>query len=75
GSNIFNILGIIGVAATLKPLDSTDLSKVDLGMMLALAIALLPAAKSGGRISRGEGLVFLAIFSGYTWWLISNQLT
>lgn len=73
GSNIFNILGIIGVAALLKPLDASGLGWIDLGMMLALAVILLPLARSGGRINRWEGLFLLLVFVGYTTWLITKQ--
>jgi len=73
GSNIFNILGIVGVAALIRPLDASGLSWVDLGVMFALAVALLPVARSGGRVNRWEGLVLLLVFVVYTVWLITAQ--
>ncbi len=73
GSNIFNVLGIVGVAALLHPLDASGLSWVDLGIMFALAAALLPVARSGGRVNRWEGLVLLLVFVAYTAWLITSQ--
>lgn len=73
GSNIFNVLGILGVAALITPLESPELSWIDLGVMLAVSIGLLPVVRSGGRISRGEGAVLLAIYVGYTWWLLRQS--
>lgn len=73
GSNIFNVLGILGVAALVQPLDAPELAWVDLGMMLLVSIALLPVVRSGGRISRGEGAVLLAIYGGYTFWLLRQS--
>lgn len=72
GSNIFNIVGILGLCALIKPISAPGISLVDLGLMLAIAVALLPLCKTGGRISRAEGGVLLAVYGGYTWWLISG---
>lgn len=65
GSNIFNILGILGVAALARPLQNTGMSAVDLGVMIALAILLLPLARSGWRLSRWEGGVLFTIYVAY----------
>lgn len=70
GSNIFNLLGILGVAALLSPLDGSDISRLDLGVMLAAAVLLLPLARVRGQIGRIEGILMLATYGGYTWWLI-----
>jgi cation:H+ antiporter len=71
GSNIFNIVGILGLCALIKPISAPGISLLDLGLMLAIAVALLPLCKTGGRISRVEGAALLAVYVGYTWWLIS----
>lgn len=72
GSNIFNLLGILGVAALIEPLHVPALSWGDLTVMLVLAIALLPLAKSGGRVNRLEGAALLAGYVGYTAWLLAR---
>lgn len=72
GSNIFNVLGIAGFGAVLAPIDASGLSRIDLGMMLLTAIALLPLARTGGRISRLEGAGLLVVYAGYTGYLISR---
>jgi cation:H+ antiporter len=73
GSNIFNIVGILGLCALVKPISAPGISLLDLGLMLVIAVALLPLCKSGGKISRAEGGVLLAVYVGYTWWLISSN--
>jgi cation:H+ antiporter len=73
GSNIFNVLGILGVTAVVSPLAAPELAKVDLGVMLLVSVGLLPVVRSGGRISRGEGAVLLAIYVGYTVWLLRQS--
>lgn len=75
GSNLFNLLGIVGLAAVLRPIESTGLRWGDLLMMLGLSVVLLPLAKSGGRISRWEGAFLLASFCGYSVWLVSRELS
>lgn len=72
GSNLFNILGILGVAGLVRPIEAPGLEWADLGLMLAVAIAALPVAWSGGRISRTEGAVLLAVYVGYTAWLLNR---
>lgn len=72
GSNIFNVLGILGVAAVIKPIEAPGLEWGDLGAMLLIAIALFPLAKSGGRVNRWEGAALLAVYVGYTAWLLAR---
>ena len=71
GSNLFNVLGILGVAALVQPINAPELAWLDLGVMLLVSVALLPIVRSGGRISRLEGAALLAVYLGYTAWLIS----
>jgi cation:H+ antiporter len=73
GSNIFNIVGILGLCALLHPIQAPGINLVDLSAMLVLAVVLLPLSKSGGKISRGEGAGLLAVYVGYTWWLIAQN--
>jgi cation:H+ antiporter len=70
GSNTFNILGIFGVAALVKPIEAQGLEWGDLIVMLVIAVALLPLAKSGGRVTRWEGAALLVSYVGYTTWLL-----
>lgn len=70
GSNLFNALGILGVAAVLRPLDATGIGGVDLGMMLATAVLILPLAWSGYELSRHEGALLLALYAGYVGFLL-----
>ena len=69
GSNVFNILAILGLTAVIVPIPvPTDLGFVDLSIV-AGAAALLLVALAMGRIGRGWGLVFLALYAGYIGWL------
>ncbi|WP_419191882.1 calcium/sodium antiporter [Engelhardtia mirabilis] len=66
GSNIFNVLAIVGVAATVRPLSvSAELIARDCPWMLGLSVLLLPLMRSGYRISRGEGLLLLGAYGLY----------
>lgn len=69
GSNIFNILGIIGISGTITPLTSEQISYTDLFMMLGIALFLLPLMRTGYRIVRLEGALLLMIYIGYLWYL------
>lgn len=69
GSNIFNILGILGAAALVRPLDAAGLRGADLAVMMLFACALLPLARSDFRLDRREGLLLLVGYVAYLAWL------
>ena len=70
GSNIFNILGILGITALIIPISSVGISYVDLGVMLFTAIILFPLSRTGFSISRFEGALLLTGYGGYIYYLI-----
>lgn len=66
GSNIFNLLGILGVAGLLQPLPmDARLLRFDQWVMLAAAVLLVIFLYTGRRLSRGEGVVLLVGYVGY----------
>ena len=65
GSNIFNILCILGITACIQPIDVVGIGMLDLAFMLGLSLLLLPFAFTQRSISRSEGVVFLSIYGGY----------
>lgn len=69
GSNIFNILGVLGAAGLVNPLTGGGVTPVDFAAMLGLAVLLLPMMIIGKNISRLEGGILLASYGGYLWWL------
>ena len=66
GSNIYNVLGILGVTAIVEPVAvPPEIAKLDIWIMLTATVLLLVFAVSGWRLSRVEGTSFLAIYAGY----------
>ena len=71
GSNIFNILLILGVSSQVMPLVSSDITIVDYAVMIAAAaFPLLFGFR--GKIGRVGGAVMLLCFVLYTWYLIAG---
>jgi len=70
GSNIFNILGILGITAIVIPIGSEGISFIDFGVMLFTALILLPLSKTGFKISRLEGLFLVAGYIVYIYYLL-----
>jgi cation:H+ antiporter len=70
GSNIFNILGILGITALIVPINAVGISYIDLGIMLLTAIILFPLSRTGFSISRLEGAFLLAGYVFYIYHLI-----
>jgi cation:H+ antiporter len=77
GSNVFNILGVLGVTAALAPngiaVPQAALA-FDLPVMIAVAIAALPVFFTGYSINRWEGAVFLAYYAAYTLFLLLDAV-
>lgn len=66
GSNIFNILGILGVTALVSPFDiPRALLVYDVWVLLAVTALLLWFALTTARITRAEGVVFLLSYAAY----------
>ncbi|MDZ7625270.1 MAG: calcium/sodium antiporter [Ignavibacteriaceae bacterium] len=70
GSNIFNILGILGITSLVIPLSSAGISYIDFGVMLFTAMILLPLSKTGFKISRLEGIFLLVGYIIYIYYLL-----
>lgn len=71
GSNIFNILGILGLTAIIAPIHIAPAAiSFDLPVMVAVAIACLPIFFSGQVIARWEGAVLLGCYCSYVIYLI-----
>jgi cation:H+ antiporter len=68
GSNIFNLLGILGVSALLQPLPvHARILQFDQWVMLGTSLLLLFFLHTGRRLSRAEGGVLLAGYGIYVW--------
>lgn len=75
GSNLFNTLGVVGIAGLISPaVVSDDLLHRDLPFLMVMTLLLIAFGyhwKRDGRINRVEGLVFLVLWLAYTGYLIA----
>ncbi len=72
GSNIFNILGILGVTALVSPLAvPPEIIRADIWVMSAAAVLLVVFARTGWRLGRREGAVMLGGYAAYMGWLLT----
>lgn len=70
GSNLFNILGVLGFTAVIKPISfSNRITGQGVWIMLAVSILLVPLILSSRKISRAEGTVILSFYFLYIFWL------
>ncbi len=70
GSNIFNVLGILGTTAMIQPLNAAGITDIDLGVMVLLAIVLMVFLWTRLRLERLEGAFLLSGFVVYIGWLV-----
>ena len=70
GSNIFNILLILGVSSVIHPMDVSQTYLYDIGMLILTMLAVyLPIAKTK-KVGRGTGIVMVLCYVVYTVYLI-----
>lgn len=72
GSNVFNILMILGVTGLIQPMQITGITSVDLSMLVISMILLWLFSYTKYTLSRWEGAVLTAVFLGYICWLVAN---
>ena len=72
GSNIFNLLLILGAASTICPLTMGGITFVDWGVMLLSSLILLAATGTFEKhtLDRKDALIFLLVYAGYMVWLL-----
>jgi len=67
GSNITNILLVLGVSGSISPVPiAPQIASFDVWVMLAATVVLVPVLVSGQRLSRVEAALFLACYAIYT---------
>jgi cation:H+ antiporter len=75
GSNLFNLLIVLGVGGTLAPGGlpvPSGVATIDLPIALGVALVCLPVAFTGARIARWEGAVLLGFYLAYLAWLLAD---
>ena len=78
GSNIFNILCVLGISGVVSPtplLAGEQLASFDIPVMLGVAVLCVPLFFIGASLNRIEGLLFLALYTAYVWILIAMTLS
>jgi cation:H+ antiporter len=73
GSNLFNLLAVLGVTAVVSPnaiVVAASAVQVDIPVMIAVAVACLPIFANGYVLARWEGIAFLLGYALYLTWLV-----
>ncbi len=76
GSNLFNLLAVLGITALVSPksLPIADTAiRVDIPVMIVVAVACLPIFMDGAVLRRWEGAVFFAYYVLYLGWLVVDS--
>lgn len=77
GSNIFNILCVLGLSGLVSPIPlvaGAQMSQLDIPVMLAVAMLCVPFFFAGAILNRIEGALFLCAYVAYTWYLVALAL-
>jgi len=73
GSNIFNIMAILGISSLISGIVVSEQVLIDVGIMLAFSLILIPIMRSGFVISRKEGVFLIAGYVVYVTFLLYRQ--
>lgn len=65
GSNIWNILCIMGISPLVRPIKLEHISYFDLGALLIISLLAIPFCFTGKRVSRTEGIIWLIGYAAY----------
>ncbi|MBA3315440.1 MAG: calcium/sodium antiporter [Planctomycetota bacterium] len=68
GSNLFNILNILGFTGLIKPITFPGIDGIDFAVMLVFSLALFPLLWTGQRLNRLEGTLLLLAYAAYLGW-------
>ena len=74
GSNVFNILMIIGITGLVKPMHIAGITPVDLTMLLVSMLLLWLFCRTKYAVKRWEGAVLTVVYMAYLAWLIANAV-
>lgn len=74
GSNVFNILMILGITGLITPMTLEGITNTDLSVMVLSIVLLWLFSYTKLRIQRWEGAVLAASFIAYVSWLISQAV-
>ncbi len=66
GSDLFNLLGVLGLAATIRPMQIDPHSYIEIVLLSALVVTVVVMMRTGWRISRTEG-AFLVVINLIRW--------
>lgn len=69
GSNVFNILGILGLASIISPIEAPGIAWLDYSMMIVFTALLIPLLYTGRLLHRIEGIALLALYGAYLYTL------
>lgn len=69
GSNIFNLLMILGTTSLIRPLSSGAVTVIDLGVMIFVTALALGLMLTRARVARREGIVLVSVYLLYVGWL------
>jgi cation:H+ antiporter len=74
GSNIYNVLGVLGLTALVRPLSfPADLTLIDWGVFVGAALLLVLHGLTGARIGRREGGFLLTLYLLYIAYLVGRS--
>lgn len=74
GSNVFNILMIIGITGLVKPMHIAGITTLDLIMMLASLLLMWFFCRTTYKVKRWEGAVLTIVYIAYLTWLVMNAV-
>jgi|SRR5690554_1271841 len=76
GSNVFNILAILGITAMIRPMGVSDsINNFDIYVMLFISFILLPIMLIGKKVGFFKGLILIAVYGFYIYYSFASEIS
>ena len=72
GSNVFNILFVLGIASTISPIAFTMQNTIDTAVLIAMSLLVLILCLPKKKLLRWHGGLMLAVYAGYTTYIFTR---
>lgn len=70
GSNIYNILAILGLSSVITPIEAPGIALIDSLVMVGISVLLIPLVRTGYTLKRWEGVLLLLFYAAYLYYLL-----
>lgn len=74
GSNIFNIMGVLGLSAIISPVKVAGFSVIDLCLLIGVSLIIYVVVCLRNKIERGTGILMVLMYAAYMTYAVLREI-